>query len=100
MIVRIVKMTFEPNLVEEFLKVFEISKEKIRSFEGCTHLELMNDVNHSNIYFTYSYWRSEDMLDTYRNSDLFTATWAKTKKLFSKDAEAWTLKTVYSNSDT
>ncbi len=41
--------------------------------------------------FTYSYWESEAHLNTYRHSDLFRETWAKTKVLFADKPEAWSI---------
>ena|SRR5581483_4435131 len=93
MITRIVKMSFDPIRVNDFLKVFEESKNKIRSFEGCVHLELLNDVLHPHVFFTYSQWISEENLNKYRFSELFKSTWAKTKPLFIEKAEAWSLET-------
>jgi len=91
MIIRIVKMTFEPAKVNDFLIIFNESKQRIRDMEGCSHLELLNDINSPNIYFTYSYWNSETDLNNYRNSELFKNVWIKTKNLFSSKAEAWSL---------
>jgi len=91
MIVRIVKMTFEPEKVEEFLKIFQASKQLIRNMQGCNHLELLNDVQSKNIFFTYSYWDSENDLDTYRKSDVFKEVWSKTKVLFEAKPEAWSV---------
>ena len=62
-------MTFVPEKTQDFIEVFEASKKKIRAFEGCTHLELLNDVGHKNIFFTYSHWLSEQHLNNYRNSE-------------------------------
>lgn len=92
MIIRIVKMTFVPEKVEDFLILFNASKQYIRSMEGCTHLELWNDVNSPTVFFTYSHWRSENDLDNYRNSELFERVWGKTKILFAAKAEAWSVK--------
>ena len=91
MIIRIVKMIFDQKNVTDFLDIFNQSKQLIRNFEGCTHLELLYDNNSPNIFFTYSYWESEDYLDYYRASDLFKNIWQKTKPLFSQKAEAWSL---------
>ncbi len=91
MIIRIVKMTFEQERVPEFLDVFNASKELIRGRSGCSHLELLKDINTPNVFFTYSYWEAESYLEDYRNSDLFKEVWAKTKILFSAKAEAWSL---------
>lgn len=91
MIIRFVKMTFEPEKVQDFLKVFNESKGNIRSCEGCLSLELLRDINQTNILFTKSIWQSEAHLNQYRNSNLFDITWAKTKVLFCDKPEAWSL---------
>ncbi|WP_042479583.1 putative quinol monooxygenase [Solitalea canadensis] len=91
MIKRIVKMTFDPDKVDEFLTVFEESKALIRNFDGCHHLELLRDANAPNRFFTFSFWDSEIHLNTYRDSALFKSTWAKTKILFIEKPEAWSV---------
>lgn len=92
--IRIVKMTFDPQKVDLFLQNFEENKQFIRDFEGVKHLELLRDKNNSNIYFTYSYWKSEIHLENYRNSDLFKSIWVKTKPLFIAKAEAWSVDSI------
>lgn len=92
MITRIVKMTFEENKVEEFLLLFDKVAPNIRSFNGCHGVKLLQDLNESNIMFTYSHWANLEALDNYRNSDFFASTWKSTKKLFIKQAEAWSVK--------
>ncbi len=92
MLIRIVKMTFDPTKVDDFLAVFKESKEKIRAKDGCSHLELMQDYNLPNSFSTYSYWENEEALNSYRNSDLFKEVWAKTKILFSEKPLAFSLK--------
>ncbi len=94
MIIRIVKMTFVPEKVASFLEVFVASKNKIRNFEGCSHLDLLNDINDTTIFFTYSIWESEEHLNKYRSSELFSATWTKTKILFAAKPEAWSLEKI------
>ena len=94
MITRIVKMTFKPEEVPAFLAVFEKNKKLISSFEGCTHLELLNDVASPNIFFTYSKWNEESFLEQYRNSELFASVWKQTKILFAEKAEAWTVESI------
>ena len=96
MIVRIVKMGFHENNVEEFLNNFNVNKLKIRGFKGCEFLELYRDKNNPNMFFTYSYWESEDSLERYRQSDLFKNVWAKTKPLFNIRPEAWSVNKVAS----
>jgi len=83
MIIRVVRMTFRDDAVEQFLQIFEASKEKIRSFPGCQYLQLLGDVHQTNIFSTYSIWEDETDLNVYRNSELFGQVWPETKRLFS-----------------
>jgi quinol monooxygenase YgiN len=94
MIIRIVKMTFREDCVNEFTTIFEARKHIISSFPGCTHLELWQDNAHPNIFFTYSKWDSIAHLDHYRFSEFFKDTWGKTKVLFADKAEAWSLNAI------
>lgn len=95
MIKRIVKMTFRPEAVQTFLDVvFEESKNRIRAFPGCRHMELLRSAQEPDVLFTLSYWNGEEDLEAYRRSELFRSTWEKTKVLFSQKAEAWTVVVV------
>ena len=94
MIVRVVKMTFRKEEIETFLEVFEQSKKAIRNFPGVTHLELLKGTQNENVIFTYSHWQTDEDLENYRNSKLFKDTWAKTKPLFLKPAEAWSTERI------
>jgi hypothetical protein len=96
MFVRIVKMTFKPENIDLFLAIFEAHKEKIRNSKGCNLLELYRDKTNMNIFFTYSYWQTEQDLENYRNSDLFKLVWPKTKILFNTKAQAWSVDKTYS----
>lgn len=87
-------MTFKPDSVTDFLKIFDASKLYIRNMEGCTHLELLNDISSPTIFFTYSHWETENDLNNYRNSELFEGVWGKTKILFAAKAEAWSVKSL------
>lgn len=91
MLIRIVKLPVYPLKLEEFLKHFNFSKEKIRGFEGCSQLKLLNDVKQKNILYTYSVWESENHLENYLHSELFKTTWAQVRPLFFEKPEAWSL---------
>ncbi|NCO63246.1 MAG: antibiotic biosynthesis monooxygenase [Flavobacteriales bacterium] len=91
MFVRIVKMSFYKEHIKTFLNNFEENKSNIRNFAGCNLLELYRDKNNPNIFFTYSYWESENDLEYYKQSDLFKNVWSKTKPLFNEKPEAWSL---------
>jgi len=96
MFVRIVKMDFHPNKIADFKEIFKTHKLKIRAFTGCQFLELYQDRNQPNIFFTYSYWDNEQSLENYRKSDLFVEVWSKTKKIFQNKAQAWSVNKVTS----
>ena len=96
MFVRLVKMTFDSNRTDEFLEIFESSKERIRAFPGCNRLELYRDKTDPAIFFTYSTWDSEKQLELYRKSDLFKSVWGKTKTLFNSPPQAWSVDKIVS----
>ncbi len=91
MITRIVKMTFIPEKVDDFIKVFNESKDFIRSYPGCIQMQLLKDIQQDNIYYTYSNWESEEALNHYRNSSRFREIWMNTKVNFQEKAEATSL---------
>lgn len=91
MITRIVKMTFIPEKVDDFIKVFNESKDFIRSYPGCIQMQLLKDIQQNNIYYTYSHWESEEALNHYRNSSRFREIWMNTKVNFQEKAEATSL---------
>lgn len=94
MIKRIVKMSFAPEKVEDFLTVYRANWNLIRGFKGCNHVELLRDENTPNIFFTYSLWESETHLNTYRDSELFNSVWSRVKPLFNDKPQAWSVNEV------
>jgi heme-degrading monooxygenase HmoA len=95
MIIRIVKMTFRPEEISAFQSLFEERKSMIRDFEGCTHLELWQDKERPEVFFTYSWWDSEEHLENYRRSGFFADTWKLTKEKFAGKAEAWSVEQLH-----
>jgi quinol monooxygenase YgiN len=84
-------MEFYKQNVEGFLQNFEHTKSKIKAFKGCLLLELYRDKSNPTVFFTYSYWDSEEALEDYRKSELFHMVWSKIKPLFSTRPEAWSV---------
>ncbi len=84
MIRRVVRMSFYPEKVKDFLDCFNKHKDRIRQFEGCMHLELWRDTQRSNVFYTYSLWQDEISIENYRNSELFNEVWIYTKQLFNE----------------
>lgn len=91
MIKRIVKMSFQPDKVEDFKTIFRTNWKLIAGFEGCSHVELLQDKIHPNVFFTYSIWENETYLNAYRDSELFDGVWSKTKVLFNEKPQAWSV---------
>jgi autoinducer 2-degrading protein len=91
MFVRIVKLSFHQENIPAFLENFEEMKEKIRNAPGNRLLELYQDKDNPEIFFTYSYWEQESDLENYRHSELFLDVWSFTKKLFNAKPEAWSV---------
>jgi hypothetical protein len=90
-VTRIVRLVFKPELIEKFMEIYNSSYELIRYSPGCTYLELMRDQELENVYYTYSKWQSDQDLQEYRKSELFSRTWAKTKLLFDDKPQAFSL---------
>ncbi len=91
MLIRIVRMTFKNDCIEQFLEIFERSKGHIRKFPGCRHLELLRDWDQENVFTTLSHWNDREALERYRRSDLFREVWAQTKPLFQEKPLAFSL---------
>ena len=91
MLVRIVKLSFHQDKIPAFLENFELVKNQIRNFPGNRLLELYQDKTNTSIFFTYSYWDSEEDFENYRKSKLFTEVWGFTKQLFNDKPEAWSV---------
>ena len=83
MLIRIVRMTFIPEQVPDFLEIFHASKAHIREQPGCRFLELWQDAGNPAIYCTHSRWDDEAALNAYRKSALFGEVWPATKRLFA-----------------
>lgn len=84
-------MTFEPENIPSFERLFEASEKGIRSFPGCLRVDLLQDMKDPTVFFTYSQWESEAALQAYRESDFFRGVWGQTRGLFSEPPMAWSL---------
>ena len=89
-------MSFHEENIPKFLENFNLMKEKIRNAPGNRYLELYQDRNNPEIFFTYSFWETEADLENYRQSALFDDVWTFTKKLFNGKPEAWSVDKVVS----
>ncbi|MDH4093142.1 MAG: antibiotic biosynthesis monooxygenase [Cyclobacteriaceae bacterium] len=91
MLIRIVRMHFTEAGVEEFLDIFNKNMHAIRNFQGCSHLQLLKDIDDPLTYTTLSYWDDAESLQNYRNSELFGRVWGSVKTLFSERSQAFSV---------
>ena len=84
-------MTFEKENIPSFEHIFRTSSPHIRTFPGCMHLELLQDRENPEVFFTYSHWNTEADLQAYWDSDFFREVWGRTRKLFAEPPRAWSL---------
>lgn len=96
MLIRIVKMGFKTECIQDFIAHFDAHSSLIRQSPGNRHLELWQDQKEPHVFFTYSFWETPEDLENYRNSDLFLKVWAETKPMFSQKPEAWSVDQVRS----
>lgn len=92
MIKRIVRMSFHPHKVNDFLQWFYVHKDKIQNFEGCTHLELWKDAEQDNVFYTYSIWKDVESIEKYKQSEIFKKIWTHTKTMFNDKPMAFSAK--------
>lgn len=95
MLTRIVKLTFQEDKIDDFLRFFNTINTRVSTFENCYGMRLLQDLNHPNIVFTYSNWKNEDALNNYRDSELFQGVWSTIKPWFGAKAEAWSVSTYF-----
>lgn len=89
MIIRIVKLTMQTENIEKFKTYFPTVSDTIRHQEGCNLLQAWQDINHPEIFFTYSLWNGEEDLNRYRDSAFFLHFWKTVKPWFAAKAEVW-----------
>ena len=92
--IRIVKMHFREECINDFIALFAYIRKDISSFPGCESVRLLKDKNTSGVFFTYSIWKDEASLENYRTSAFFAKTWKTTKAMFAQSAEAWSVDEV------
>jgi quinol monooxygenase YgiN len=90
-VIRIVKLHFHPDKIDDFLAYFETVKHRINDFPGCEGMKLLRDINIPEIVMTYSHWVNEEALDNYRLSETFGEIWPFIKPWFAEKPEAWSV---------
>ena len=92
--IRIVRLHFKNENIEEFKNLFEERKEKIRNFPGCSYLELWQDEEDKAVFYTYSHWGQPSHLEDYRISELFEETWGIIKPWFAQKPMAFSTNSI------
>lgn len=88
MIVRIVKMKFAEEKVNDFKSLFWETRSGILQFDGCKDVKLMQSETDPQIIATYSLWENSASLDKYRFSEFFKNTWKTIKPWMIEKADA------------
>lgn len=81
-------MKFRNEEISTFINIYFDTCELIKQFEGCQHVELLQDIHDPSILSTLSIWNDENSLKLYRDSALFRSTWTKVKALFDATPQA------------
>jgi quinol monooxygenase YgiN len=87
-ITRVVKLTFNPEYIEQFKQIFKAHQQHIALFEGCISLNGFEDLNEAGVFFTISQWANEESLNNYRYSQFFRTLWTTVKPMFAQKAVA------------
>lgn len=91
MLIRIVKLHFKEDKINDFLILFDTIKLEVSNFPGCNGMKLLQDIKNPNIVITYSSWVHKQALEEYRTSQLFNTIWPTIKVWFKVKPEAWSL---------
>lgn len=89
--IRIVKLTFQEDKINEFLTFFDTIKHIVNTFPGCEGMKLLQDIHQPHIVMTYSHWNEEQDLENYRVSEQFKHIWSTIKPWFGERAQAWSV---------
>jgi quinol monooxygenase YgiN len=88
MLIRLVRMWFEPDNVDEFLRLYHAAHPTISSQPGCFGVRLVRQIDDPASFATWSRWESAAALDAYRTGPFFRAFWPQVRALFRVPAEA------------
>ncbi len=88
MIVRLVRLKFQPEHVDAFLEFYSQSEPSIRAQPGCLSLALVRETGDPTAFATWSAWRSGRDLQAYRRSEFFRSFWPAVKAKLREPADA------------
>jgi len=99
MLIRLVRMYFQPPKVDAFLTLYEHARPTILSQSGCRSVVLVRQIDDPAAFATWSVWDGPAALEAYRTSTFFTGFWPDVKALFRKPAEAISFEEVAIRTD-
>ena len=88
MLTRLVCMRFQPDKVDEFLRLYAAARATIAAQPGCCGVLLLREAEDPAAFATWSQWTDAAALEAYRTSVFFRGFWPEVKALFRTPAEA------------
>lgn len=88
MVLRLVRMRFQPDQVETFLRLYAANAAAIAGQPGCLGVQLVRQMDDPAAFATWSRWESTAALDAYRTGPFFVQFWPQVKALFRSPPEA------------
>jgi quinol monooxygenase YgiN len=95
MVIRLVRMRFHAEHVEQFLGLYQQAQPMIRSQPGCRSVRLVRQTDDAAAFATWSVWDDAAALDAYRTSAFFRSFWPQVKALFRAPAEAVSFEEIH-----
>lgn len=90
-LVRIVRLSFKEEHLDDFLQFYSRVQSQIAAFEGCLEVQAFRDNEQPNVIYTISRWADAACLENYRQSDLFRDIWARVSPWFDEKPQAFSL---------
>lgn len=94
MITRIIKLKVKDS-PQEFINYMSSLKSKFESVEGCKQIEILRGKIDDNIFFIYTIWKSETVLNKFRKSDLNKEFWNKLQEISTSRPQAWSVENIF-----
>jgi quinol monooxygenase YgiN len=95
MITRIIKFKIDPVNTDDFKQFIALIRKDFSSIKGCKNIEILNDKEDKDVYFMYTIWETESMLNKYRKSELNKTLWTNLNQWSVKEPQAWTVENVF-----
>ena len=93
MITRIIKLTV--NITpEDFLKYMSSIKSGFDDFEGCVQLEVLRGKIDEDVFFIYTIWENNAVLNKFRKSEFNKKFWRKLLDLSKSRPQVWSVENI------